>query len=162
MKFTNFFLCALWAASAEAIQIRNIELAQETDCSQRQSVFMSTGSVQRVANDYIPQGEMNDLLQGLCGLCNSNFDELINCLRGAGEDEGATCRCLRKECKKEEKKKGGPQGNNGFGNGDQDAPGGSGAHNNAENATGDKKNGGNGNDNEKGGPKGNNGFGNGD
>jgi len=31
---------------------------------------------------------------------------------------------------------GGPQGNNGFGNGDQDAPGGSSEHNNAENAGG--------------------------
>ncbi|MEK1886252.1 MAG: hypothetical protein AAAB35_01465, partial [Phyllobacterium sp.] len=37
-----------------------------------------------------------------------------------------------------------PKGNNGFGNGDQTAPGGSGAQNNAENATGTKGHGGKG------------------
>ena len=45
---------------------------------------------------------------------------------------------------------GGPQGNNGFGNGDQDAPGNSGDNNNAENAT-------DGNNNGNGGNSGNNG-----
>ena len=55
---------------------------------------------------------------------------------------------------------GGPQGNNGYGNGDQDAPGGSGGNTNAENAedsmiSGSKPN-------QGGGPLGNNGYGNGD
>jgi hypothetical protein len=57
---------------------------------------------------------------------------------------------------------GGPQGNNGFGDGDQDAPGNSLENNNAENSQGNNNGGNNGNQGGNGGPQGNNGFGDGD
>lgn len=65
---------------------------------------------------------------------------------------------------KPEDDKGGSKGNNGWGNGDQDAPGNSGPNNNAENSDRenplDKDKGKP--ERDKGGPQGNNGFGNGD